>query len=133
ITLGLVRDLPRSEIEVQVFSIGAPDDALARAFAAGADRFVALPARLEDVRAAIAQAEPDVLLFADIGMHPLTYFLAQHRLAPVQMMTWGHPVTSGIDAMDWYLSAQALEREDAQSHYSERLLRLQAFFLPGYE
>ncbi len=40
----------------------------------------------------------DILFYPDLGMTPLTYFLAFARLAPVQCVSWGHPVTTGIPA-----------------------------------
>lgn len=132
LNLGLVQHLPRKQFEVQVFSIGAPPDGISSAFMASADLAVSLPARIEEVRNAIEAAAPDILFFSDIGIHPLTYFLAYDRLAPVQVMTWGHPVTSGIDTIDWFLSAESLEAPDAQAHYSERLLKLRGFFWPAY-
>jgi protein O-GlcNAc transferase len=92
-----------------------------------------LPTRLESVRATIAGADLDALFFADIGMHPLTHFLAYARLAPVQLTTWGHPVTTGIGTMDYFVSHEALEGPGAEAHYSEKLLRLPAFFMPRYQ
>src|SRR5439155_24433799 len=53
-------------------------------------------------------------------------------LAPLQLTTWGHSSTSGIDSIDGFVSAAALESEEAQEHYSEELLRLPAFYNPGY-
>ena len=34
-------------------------------------------------------------------------------VAPVQAVSWGHPETSGLPTMDFYLSAQDLEPQDA--------------------
>jgi protein O-GlcNAc transferase len=42
----------------------------------------------------------------------------------VQCATWGHPVTTGIPAVDYYLSCDAAEPEGADAHYSEQLTRL---------
>jgi predicted O-linked N-acetylglucosamine transferase (SPINDLY family) len=84
------------------------------------------------VRRAIESARLDVLLFADIGMDALTYFLAFWRLAPLQLTTWGHPVTSGIDTIDAYVSAAALETEGSEDQYSEALWKLPAFYNPGF-
>jgi protein O-GlcNAc transferase len=36
----------------------------------------------------------------------------------------GHPVTTGIPAIDFFISVHDLEPDDADSHYSERLVRL---------
>jgi predicted O-linked N-acetylglucosamine transferase (SPINDLY family) len=66
----------------------------------------------------------DVLIYPEVGMDPLTAKLASMRLAPVQAAAWGHPITTGLPTMDYYLSAEALEPADAQAHYTERLVRL---------
>src|SRR3546814_8369575 len=66
----------------------------------------------------------DLLLYTDIGMNAFSYFLAFARLAPVQCVTWGHPDTTGIPALDYFISNDLAEPEDAESHYSERLVRL---------
>ena len=63
-------------------------------------------------------------------MAPLTYFLAFARLAPVQCVSWGHPVTTGIPAIDYFISAKSIEPAVAQTHYSERLILFDP--LPSY-
>jgi protein O-GlcNAc transferase len=85
---------------------------------------VVLPGGLDAARKAIADAEMDILYFADIGMVPLTYFLAYARLAPVQVTTWGHPLTTGIPNVDHFLSMDLAEPADAEAQYSEKLFRL---------
>jgi predicted O-linked N-acetylglucosamine transferase (SPINDLY family) len=57
-------------------------------------------------------------------MHGLTSQLAALRLAPVQAAMWGHPETSGLPTMDYFVSGEALEPDGAQAFYSERLLML---------
>jgi predicted O-linked N-acetylglucosamine transferase (SPINDLY family) len=66
----------------------------------------------------------DVLIYPEIGMDPLTAKLASMRLAPVQAAAWGHPITTGLPTIDYFLSAEALEPPDAEAHYTERLVRL---------
>jgi len=63
-------------------------------------------------------------------MEPLTYFLAFSRLAPVQVAGWGHPVTTGIPNVDYFLSSEGLEPPEAEGHYTERLIRLR--HLPAF-
>jgi tetratricopeptide (TPR) repeat protein len=41
---------------------------------------------------------------------------------PVQINTWGHPDTSGLPTLDYYVSAECFEPADAQDHYSEQLV-----------
>lgn len=131
-THGLIHDLPRDRFEVAVFGIEMRDDPWSRTIRGSADTCVALPADPARIRAAIIQAQLDVLIFADIGMEPFTYYLAFWRLAPVQMTTWGHPVTSGIDSVDYYISAASLEADDPDRRYTEQLIRLPGFFMPRY-
>jgi CRISPR-associated protein Csy1 len=42
----------------------------------------------------------------------------------VQFAGWGHPVTTGSDAIDHYFSSAAMEPPDAASHYVENLVLL---------
>ena len=70
---------------------------------------------------AIAADAPDVLIYPEIGMEPIIEKLAAMRLAPLQCMLWGHPVSSGLPTVDIFFSAEALEPDNAQSHYRERL------------
>jgi predicted O-linked N-acetylglucosamine transferase (SPINDLY family) len=66
----------------------------------------------------------DVLIYPEIGMDPLSLKLASLRLAPVQAVAWGHPETSGLPTLDYYLSAEDFEPEGAQWNYRERLIAL---------
>jgi protein O-GlcNAc transferase len=87
-------------------------------------RVVEYPRSLFDARSAIAAEQCDVLFYPEIGMDELTYYLGFARLAPVQCVSWEHPVTTGIPAIDYSISARDLEAGDADSHYSEGLVRL---------
>jgi len=64
------------------------------------------------------------LVYTDIGMNALATQLAGLRLAPVQCKGWGHPVTTGLPTMDYYLSSELMEPENGRNHYSEILVRL---------
>ena len=72
----------------------------------------------------IVEAQLDALLFPEIGMDPRHHLLGALRLAPVQCVLYGHPVTSGLANIDYFLGADALEPANAQSHYRETLIRL---------
>jgi predicted O-linked N-acetylglucosamine transferase (SPINDLY family) len=72
----------------------------------------------------ILERRPDVLIYAEVGMDPTTLRLASMRLAPVQAATWGHPETTGLPTMDYYLSADLLEPDGADAYYTESLVRL---------
>ena len=131
---GLIAGLSREHFEVWVFTFARYQDSISSEIRAGADHCIAFGGEsLEEIEAVIANQDLDVLFYPDIGMNPLGYFLAFSRLAPVQCVTWGHPVTTGIDTIDYFISAEAIEPADADAHYSERLVRLPAFFLPAYD
>ena len=124
ITQGWVRHFDRARIDLTLFKLErASDDETARA-RREATSFVDSPVTLEGWAQAIADARLDVLIYPEIGMHPLTTRLAAMRLAPVQAASWGQPLTTGLPTMDLFISAQALEPAAGASHYSERLLAL---------
>ncbi len=121
---GVIEHLARERFEVTVIRPAGIRDAVSGAIDASADRVVTIPRELEAARRAIAGLELDILFYPDVGMNPLTYFLAFARLAPVQATSWGHPVTTGIPNMDYYLSSAGIEPAEADEHYTERLIRL---------
>lgn len=121
---GLIAGLDRKRFEVVVFTFGAPDSAIARQIQDSADRTVVLPRQLHAAQTGLAEARLDALLFTDLGMDPLTYFLAFGRYAPVQATTWGHPITSGLPTIDYFLSSSLMEADAAQAFYSERLVKM---------
>ncbi|HUE16060.1 MAG TPA: tetratricopeptide repeat protein [Planctomycetaceae bacterium] len=120
---GLVRSFPRVQTTYTVFRFPGADDAVSRGIEDAADDVVLLSPRIAEAREQIAGRELDVLLYTDIGMDPWTYFLAFARLARVQCVTLGHPVTTGIPTIDYFLSCDQQEPVDAAAHYTERLIR----------
>jgi len=124
LNIGRVTQLDRARFEVVVLSVGAHDDTLASGFKRYADRHVELTGALSQMRQSIVDQQLDILLFADVGMNPITYTLALSRMAPVQCVTWGHPVTTGNASMDYFISSTLLETDEADAHYSEQLIRL---------
>lgn len=122
---GLIQGLPREDFEVVVLHLpGGPDDEMRQRISRAADVSVRLEWGMSSQVESIRALALDVLFFPDIGMSPASYFLAFARLAAVQMVSWGHPDTTGIDTIDYYLSCSAVEPEDAATHYSERLLMM---------
>ncbi len=121
---GLIEQLPRDEFEVIVLSVGAADDSLGRRIRCAADGFVPVPTALAQALAAVAAQQLDAIFYPDLGMDPLTSTLAMTRFAPVQCVTWGHPVTTGLPAIDYFISSADLDSETSQDHYSEKLVRL---------
>lgn len=136
LTQGLIARLDRSRFEVVVLRADSragddpAPDRLAAQIDAAADRVVRLPRVLAAARERVAAERLDVLLYPDVGMSPFVTYLAYSRLAPVQAVTWGHPDTTGIGNLDYFVSSSAIEPPGAQAHYTERLVELAR--LPAY-
>lgn len=124
LNLGRIQHLNRTRFEVTVLSATSREDSVSTQFRAAADRYRQIPRDVKAARTAIADQDLDVLIFADVGMDSLTATLAWSRMAPVQCVTWGHPDTTGSPFIDYFLSSELLETADADSHYTERLVRL---------
>ena len=63
-------------------------------------------------------------------MKLLPTLLAYSRIAPIQLTTWGHSETSGIDTIDYFISSEyfcgSLPYEEVQKQYSEKLILLKS-------
>lgn len=116
--------------EVVLLTVGhVAEDTVRRTFSSGLEH-VSVPERLDSARKMVGDLQLDILVYADIGMEPVGYFLAFSRLAPVQCAMLGHPVTTGIPNVDYFISSALFEPENARNHYSESLLLLNS--LPVY-
>ncbi len=124
-TRGLLAKLSRDRFHVvALFVPPFVDDHLSRFIRDNADQHLVLPNTLEAARKTISELELDILYYQDIGMDAFTYFLAFSRLAPVQCVSFGHPDTTGIPNMDYWVSSENFETEGASEHYSEQLFLL---------
>jgi protein O-GlcNAc transferase len=121
---GWVDHLNRDQFELHLFHLGHQEDDETRHAQSHADVWVACPSNLKNCAEQIFKSQVDVLIYPDLGISAVSYRLASMRLAPVQLATWGHPETTGLRTVDGFLSAEFLEPEDAQEHYTETLIRL---------
>jgi protein O-GlcNAc transferase len=121
---GLIAHLNTREFEVFLYHTGAAVDEETNWARAQVARFVQGPKPLQFWLTEIAQARPDVIFYPEVGMDPNACTLAALRLAPLQIAGWGHPITTGLPTLDWFLSAEFLESLNAEQHYREKLVRL---------
>ena len=124
IVKGWVSHLNRNNFSIQLFSLGTRHDDETRWAKLQCELFESGKKSLEEWASTIRNAHPDILLYPEIGMDPLTIKLASLRLAPVQAGTWGHPETTGLPTIDYYISAEGLEPANAHQHYTEELVLL---------
>ena len=116
--------LDRQCFEVHAFHFGSENDAMTRSLRARVERFVQSERSVRVIAEKIRAARLDVLIYPQLGMDGRDATLAALHLAPVQCAAWGHPVTTGSAAIDYYFSCAEMEPADAQTHYRERLLLL---------
>lgn len=124
IARGIVSEIDRDRFELFIYHTGALTDEETAWARLRADRFVQGPMRRSAWLEQVAQDRPDVIFYPEVGMDPMTCALAALRLAPVQAAAWGHPVTTGLPSIDFFLSGELLEPLGAEAHYREKLLRL---------
>ena len=124
---GLIGGLDPAKFETILFRRPQAADEISRAIDASVARVVTISTQLAEAQREIAACELDVMFYPDIGMDMATFSLAFARLAPVQCVSWGHPLTTGVPSIDYFLSWAGAEPPDADRHYSERLIRLQSF------
>jgi protein O-GlcNAc transferase len=124
IVKGWFQKLDRERFAIHAFYLGLKEDPETRIASSRATDFQRGDRGLRQWVEAILDRQLDVLIYPEISMDPMTLKLASLRLAPVQVATWGHPQTTGLKTMDYYLSAEDLEPPDAQESYTERLISL---------
>ena len=138
---GVITGLDRAAFEVFLLPIrpdgNLPEDEVATRLFRGVEHVVDVPAALGSAQRLVGELSLDVLVFGEIGMHTLTYFLAFAHLARRTAAFWGHAITSGItradaraahDAwagggIDYFVSSEMFEAlgAGAQRKYSEKL------------
>lgn len=76
---------------------------------------------LGNVARQILAEAPDIIYYPSIGMSSMTIGMASLRLAPVQVMTYGHPATTNWPTIDYGLIEADI---GVQSRFSEKLIPL---------
>jgi hypothetical protein len=92
------------------------------------NNYIYLGNNLTNARNILEPYKFDFIVYPDIGMKLLPTLLAYSRIASVQLTTWGHSETSGIDTIDYFISSNYFEpmldtnNINPQSHYTEKLI-----------
>ncbi|KAJ0408420.1 hypothetical protein ATCC90586_009195 [Pythium insidiosum] len=83
-----------------------------------------LPVNINIALEEVQSVNLDVLIYPELGMDKTTYFLALHRLAPLQAAWWGNPDTTGLSTIDYFITSEH-EHPDHAAHYSEEVYQMQ--------
>ena len=129
---GLIKYMNRQKFRLIIFHPSGKQSIQSKLHQEYKNEIKYLPRDLSRCREIIANEKLDILFYPEIGMDPLIYFLAFSRLARVQCVGWGHPVTSGIQNLDYYISTVDMEPENGMMHYTERLVMLKTFITCFY-
>jgi protein O-GlcNAc transferase len=121
---GWFQSFDPERFELVVFSLAGRVDPETTWARSKSDVFISGPKTLSQWVAAMREQNCEILLYPAVGLDPTALKLASLRLAPVQVNNWGHPDTSGLPTLDYYVSANCFEPADAQNHYSEQLVLL---------
>jgi protein O-GlcNAc transferase len=123
--LGWLEHHDSRKFETYVYHLGREMDFLSSKFEASCTKFVHFSdANFVEACERIQADQLDILVFLEIGMHLVTTKIAALRLAPIQCVAWGHPVSSGLPTVDYFISNEMMEPPDGDNHYSEVLVKL---------
>ena len=122
---GVLNHIDTESFDVFVVCSRGGSAVVREAIASPAIRILAIPERFDRILETMRAARFDLLHYWEVGTDSVNYFLPFFRLAPVQCTSAGIPVTSGIPAMDYYLSDALWETEGAEQRYTETLIRTQ--------
>ncbi|MBM3533733.1 MAG: hypothetical protein FJX60_11935 [Alphaproteobacteria bacterium] len=125
----LIRHHDRSQVSPQLFAAGMRSDATSRRLAASADGWRSVAA-LADVDAARVISESRVDILVSLAGHTgdNRVAIAAHRPAPVQVNL--HDLsTSGLDAVDYWLTDSHLHPADTDEGRTEALWRIDSLYL----
>ena len=121
---GWIGQIDRSRFKIFGYHLGTRRDGETEVAAGLCDRFVHRVLDVDGWRREILADAPHVLIYPGLLMDNLSLQLAAQRLAPVQLNSWGHPETSGLPSLDYFLSSDLMEAPEAERHYTEKLVRL---------
>jgi predicted O-linked N-acetylglucosamine transferase (SPINDLY family) len=125
--IGIIRFLILdNRFDVYLFTTSPKEEAIYNVVinSIGFKNKILLEENIESARKIIGDHNLDILVYPEIGMDFFYYLLAFSRLAPIQINTWGHSETCGINTIDYYFSSKYYELEDSEKFYSEKIVKL---------
>ena len=125
---GLIKNIDRTKFDVIIFHTHRTKKSLIKNEIDNcSNKVINLSNKIKEQHEQVEKENLDIIFYPEIGMSSITYFLAFARLAPVQIVSWGHPETTGINTIDYFLSSTLLEPNNLRRKYSERLICLSQF------
>jgi predicted O-linked N-acetylglucosamine transferase (SPINDLY family) len=125
--MGIITQLPNDKYDIYYMAFTKPENIKGTIsmslYNKLSDNYIQAPKNISEARKFIGSQMFDVIVYCEIGMLMRPLYLSYARLAPIQVTTWGHSETSGINTIDYFVSSKYFEIEEskAQTHYSEKL------------
>lgn len=115
--------LDRSKFEICLFPVASnpgPVENYCRSFA---DSFTPLPENIHQQVKKIREAALDVIIVGTnvTAVTNQVALIASHRLAPLQLISYCSPVSSGMRHIDGYLTGTLMDFPGIQEHFTEKL------------
>lgn len=121
---GWVENLDKERYQLLGYHTGRLKDEQTELARKKFSRFVEDIHPVEKLAGVIREDRLHVLIYTDVGSNIFSVKLAAMRLAPLQCAAWGHPLTSGLPTIDYFLTNELAEPPGAEDHYTERLVKL---------
>jgi len=94
--------------EVIGYHLGQLEDSTTTTLQSACAAWRDLPGPIAKAVHAVRQDAPDAIIFPELGMDIQPLKLAALRLAPLQAVAWGHPITTGLPTVDLFLACEAM-------------------------
>jgi predicted O-linked N-acetylglucosamine transferase (SPINDLY family) len=121
---GWLKNIDRKRFKVFCYSTGGEKDAITEQARMLADVYHE-DMGFEPLLRQMLNDRLHTLIYPEIGVDDAVALRGSAlRLAAIQCVAWGHPETTGIGNIDYFLSSELMEPEQSEMHYTEKLVRL---------
>jgi protein O-GlcNAc transferase len=79
----------------------------------------------EELIPLIVEGQFDMIIYPEVGMSNVIYYLSMLRLAPIQVGLMGHPETSGSASMDYFVSWKNFHFDQPKKQFTETVVQLE--------
>ena len=87
---GLIKNIDRKKFDIIIFHTHRTKKSLIKnEIDSCSNKVINLSNRIKEQHKQVEKENLDIIFYPEIGMSPITYFLAFARLAPVQIASWG--------------------------------------------
>jgi len=124
ITKGLIFNLNPELFDIHVFNISDKYDESVL-ISAKISTFTSFKGKnLHYIVSEVINSNFDVIVYPEIGMDQMTKNLANLRLSQMQCVFWGHPQSTGLKTIDYFITAELFETINYQSNYTEEVISM---------